>query len=33
VTDPVPQKPAHVREFSPRSIVVGLLVALVIGAS
>jgi putative OPT family oligopeptide transporter len=33
VTDPVPQKPAHVREFSPRSIVVGLLVALVVGAS
>jgi putative OPT family oligopeptide transporter len=27
------QKPAHIREFSPRSILVGLLVALVIGAS
>ena len=31
--DLAPPKPAHIREFSPRSIVVGLLVALVIGAS
>ena len=31
--DPGPQKPAHIREFSPRSVIVGLLVALVIGAS
>ncbi|HZI79621.1 MAG TPA: OPT family oligopeptide transporter [Vicinamibacterales bacterium] len=28
-----PQKPAHIREFTPRSVAVGLLVALVIGAS
>ncbi len=28
-----PEKPAHIREFSARSILVGLLVALVIGAS
>ena len=27
------QKPPDVREFSPRSIIVGLIVALVIGAS
>jgi len=27
------QKPAHIREFSPRSIAVGLLVAVIIGAS
>jgi len=33
VTHPASEKPAHVREFSPRSIVVGLVVALVIGAS
>ena len=33
MTHPAPQKPAHIREFTPRSIVVGLLVALVIGAS
>jgi uncharacterized oligopeptide transporter (OPT) family protein len=28
-----PQKPAHIREFTPRSVTVGLLVALVMGAS
>ncbi len=33
MTEPAPEKPAHVRELSPRSIIVGLLVALVIGAS
>lgn len=33
MSPPALQKPAHVREFSPRSILVGLLVALVIGAS
>ena len=33
MTEPAPQKPAHIREFTPRSIAVGLLVALVIGAS
>jgi len=33
MSQPTPQKPAHVREFTPRSILVGLLVALVIGAS
>ncbi|MHB8837971.1 MAG: OPT/YSL family transporter [Gemmatimonadaceae bacterium] len=33
MSDPVPQKPAHIREFTPRSIAVGLLVAVVIGAS
>ena len=33
MTDPAPQKPAHIREFTPRSVAVGLLVALVIGAS
>jgi uncharacterized oligopeptide transporter (OPT) family protein len=30
---PVPHKPPHIREFTPRSVTVGLLVALVIGAS
>jgi uncharacterized oligopeptide transporter (OPT) family protein len=30
---PVVGKPAHIREFTPRSVAVGLLVALVIGAS
>jgi uncharacterized oligopeptide transporter (OPT) family protein len=33
LTDPAPKKPEHIREFTPRSIAVGLLVALVIGAS
>jgi uncharacterized oligopeptide transporter (OPT) family protein len=33
VTETAPQKPEHIREFTPRSIAVGLLVALVIGAS
>ena len=33
MTDPVPEKPAHIREFTLRSILVGLLVAAVIGAS
>jgi len=33
LTSPTPQKPAHIREFTPRSVAVGLLVALVIGAS
>jgi len=28
-----PAKPAHIREFTPRSVIVGLLVALVIGAA
>jgi uncharacterized oligopeptide transporter (OPT) family protein len=28
-----PQKPAHIREFTPRSILVGLVVALIMGAS
>ena len=28
MTDPAPQKPAHIREFTPRSVAVGLLVAL-----
>jgi len=28
-----PQKPAHIREFTPRSIAVGLVVALIMGAS
>jgi uncharacterized oligopeptide transporter (OPT) family protein len=32
-TVPVVGKPAHIREFTPRSVAVGLLVALVIGAS
>lgn len=33
MSEPAPRKPAHIREFTPRSIAVGLLVALVIGAS
>jgi uncharacterized oligopeptide transporter (OPT) family protein len=33
VSDAVPQKPSHIREFTPRSIAVGLLVAVIIGAS
>jgi len=33
VSTPAPQKPPHIREFTPRSVAVGLLVALVIGAS
>jgi uncharacterized oligopeptide transporter (OPT) family protein len=33
VEDSKPEKPAHVRELSPRSVLVGLLVAVVIGAS
>ena len=33
MTDPAPQKPAHIREFTPRSVAVGLLVAVVMGAS
>jgi putative OPT family oligopeptide transporter len=33
VSAAVSQKPAHIRELSPRSVVVGLLVALLIGAS
>lgn len=33
MSDAVPQKPAHIREFTPRSIAVGLLVAVIIGAS
>jgi len=33
VSDTVPQKPAHIREFTPRSVAVGLLVAVIIGAS
>jgi putative OPT family oligopeptide transporter len=28
-----PQKPAHIREFTPRSVVVGLVVATIMGAS
>lgn len=28
-----PRKPAHIREFTPRSILIGLVVALIIGAS
>ena len=28
MTDPVPQKPAHIREFTPRSVAVGLLVGM-----
>ena len=28
-----PQKPSHIREFTPRSIAVGLVVALIMGAS
>ena len=30
---PVSPKPPHIREITPRSVTVGLLVALVIGAS
>jgi len=33
MSSPGPHKPSHIREFTPRSVVVGLLVALVIGAS
>jgi len=33
VSDPIPHKPADIREFTPRSIAVGLLVAVIIGAS
>lgn len=33
MSDTVPQKPADIREFTPRSIAVGLLVAIIIGAS
>lgn len=33
MSSPEPVKPPHIREFTPRSVVVGLLVALVIGAS
>ncbi|HEY3287460.1 MAG TPA: OPT family oligopeptide transporter [Gemmatimonadaceae bacterium] len=33
MSDAVPQKPSHIREFTPRSIAVGLLVAVIIGAS
>ena len=33
MTTDTPRKPAHIREFTPRSVAVGLLVALVIGAS
>ncbi len=33
MSDSVPQKPSHIREFTPRSIAVGLLVAVIIGAS
>lgn len=33
MSDVVPQKPSHIREFTPRSIAVGLLVAVIIGAS
>jgi putative OPT family oligopeptide transporter len=33
MSSPGPHKPPHIREFTPRSVVVGLLVALVIGAS
>jgi len=33
LSTPAPVKPAHIKEFTPRSIAVGLLVALVIGAS
>ena len=33
MSEPAPHKPAHIREFTPRSAAVGLLVALVIGAS
>ncbi len=33
MSDPAPQKPPHIREFTPRSVAVGLFVALLIGAS
>ena len=33
MSDDTPHKPAHIREFTPRSVAVGLLVALVVGAS
>src|SRR4051812_4266607 len=33
MSDPVPQKPSEIREFTPRSVAVGLLVAVVIGSS
>jgi uncharacterized oligopeptide transporter (OPT) family protein len=33
VSEPAPRKPPHIREFTPRSVAVGLLVALIIGAS
>src|SRR3954466_1223480 len=33
VDEPVPQKPAHIRELTPRAIVCGLAVAVVMGAS
>jgi uncharacterized oligopeptide transporter (OPT) family protein len=33
LSTPTPLKPAHIRELTPRSVLVGLLVALVIGAS
>ena len=33
LTHPPPEKSARIREITPRSVIVGLLVALVIGAS
>lgn len=33
VLPPAPSKPAHIREFTPRSVVVGLIVAILMGAS
>ena len=33
MSQPEPRKPTHIRELTPRSVAVGLLVALVIGAS
>ncbi|MBW7932309.1 MAG: OPT/YSL family transporter [Gemmatimonadaceae bacterium] len=33
MSDSVPTKPAHIREFTPRSVAVGILVAVIIGAS
>jgi len=33
MSSPGPQKPPHIREFTPRSVIVGLIVALIIGAS
>ena len=33
MSSPVPPKPPHIREFTPRSVTVGLLVALIMGAS